>query len=284
MATFTNQATLVYNGQTTASNVTTGELLDALTMSKTAITPTYGRNNNVSYAISISNTSASAISNVSISDDLGSYTVGATTVTPLTYVAGTIRYYLSGVLQAAPAVTPGAPLVISGLTIPAGGNALIIYEAETNGFTPLLPGSSITNTATVNADGLAAPISDTSVVTAAEDVNLTIAKAISPPVVNDNGTLTYTFIIQNTGNTAIPATSNLVINDVFNPILNPISVTYNGAQWTENTEYTYDVTTGTFATLTGNISVPGATYTQDPVTGAYSLTPGVAVVTVTGTV
>ena len=41
MATFTNQATLIYNGQSTSSNVTTGELLTGLTLTKTAITDTY---------------------------------------------------------------------------------------------------------------------------------------------------------------------------------------------------------------------------------------------------
>ena len=43
MAIFTNQATLIYNGQSTSSNVTTGEILTGLTLTKTAITDTYGR-------------------------------------------------------------------------------------------------------------------------------------------------------------------------------------------------------------------------------------------------
>ena len=37
MATFTNQATLTYNGQTTTSNVTVGELVETLTAAKTAV-------------------------------------------------------------------------------------------------------------------------------------------------------------------------------------------------------------------------------------------------------
>ena len=40
MATFTNQATLTYNGQTTTSNVTVGELVETLTAAKTAVVPT----------------------------------------------------------------------------------------------------------------------------------------------------------------------------------------------------------------------------------------------------
>ncbi len=284
MATFTNQATLTYNGQSTVSNITTGELLDALGMTKTAVNTTYGRNNNITYAISISNTGTVPFTNATITDDLGSYTVGTTTVTPLTYVDGSVRYYQNGVLQTAPAVTPGAPLIISGLTVPAGGNVLVLYEAETNEFTPLIAGSSITNTATVTADGLAETLTDTAVVTAADDTNLTIAKAISPAVVNDNGTLTYTFIIQNSGNTEVTADGGLIVSDLFNPILNPITVTYNGTTWTEGTEYTYDATTGQFTTVAGSITVPAATYTQDAATGVYSTAPGVAVITVTGTV
>ena len=39
MATFTNQATLTYNGGTASSNITTGELLEVLTATKTAVVP-----------------------------------------------------------------------------------------------------------------------------------------------------------------------------------------------------------------------------------------------------
>jgi hypothetical protein len=41
MATFTNQATLTYRGGATASNVVTGELLEALTLNKTATSADY---------------------------------------------------------------------------------------------------------------------------------------------------------------------------------------------------------------------------------------------------
>ena len=43
-------------------------------------------------------------------------------------------------------------------------------------------------------------------------------------------------------------------------------------------------TTGEFATVAGQITVPAATYVQDPLTGLWSVQPGVAVLTVTGTV
>ena len=283
MATFTNQATLIYNGQSTVSNVTTGEITSGLTLTKTAISQDYGRDDHVSYIVTIAN-NGGAITGATLTDDLGAYPVGATTVTPLSYVVGSLLFYQNGVLTAGPTAAGGPPLVISGINIPAGGNVQIIYEAATNEYTPLAAGSEILNTVALTGVGIGEPVEDTATVTARNEVSLTIAKAICPAVVNDDGTLTYTFIIQNTGNTEVVATDGVIVQDTFNPILNPITVTYNGTTWTEGVEYTYDETTGDFATVTGNITVPAATYTQDPTTGVYSVDPGVAVITVTGTV
>jgi hypothetical protein len=36
--------------------------------------------------------------------------------------------------------------------------------------------------------------------------------------------------------------------------------------------------------MPGQILVPAATYTQDPLTGEYSVTPGIATLIVTGTI
>ena len=283
MATFTNQATLIYNGQSTVSNVTTGEITSGITLTKTSISMDYGRDDHVSYIVMIAN-NGGAITGATLTDDLGAYPVGATTVTPLSYVVGSLLFYQNGVLTAGPTAAGGPPLVISGINIPAGGNVQIIYEAATNEYTPLAAGSEILNTVALTGVVIGEPVEDTATVTARNEVSLTIAKAICPAVVNDDGTLTYTFIIQNTGNTEVVATDGVIVQDTFNPILNPITVTYNGTTWTEGVEYTYDETTGDFATVTGNITVPAATYTQDPTTGVYSIDPGVAVITVTGTV
>jgi len=54
--------------------------------------------------------------------------------------------------------------------------------------------------------------------------------------------------------------------------------------WAEGVNYTYDAATGEFATVAGQITVPAATYAQDPATGLWTIQPGVAVLTVTGTV
>ena len=283
MAIFTNQATLIFNGQSTSSNVTTGEILTGLTLTKTAITDTYARDGRVSYIVTISN-AGGAVTDAILTDTLGAYPVGATTVYPLTFVDGSLLYYQNGALATGATAAGGPPLVISGIDIPAGGNVQLIYEAATNEYTPFALGSTVVNTATLSGGGIAEPLTDTETVGVRDDVALTIAKAICPAVVSDDGTLTYTFIIQNAGNTAVIATDNLVVQDTFNPILNPITVTLDGTALTEVTDYTYTAATGEFATLPGVITVPAATYTQDPTTGVFSVTPGVAVLTVTGTV
>lgn len=113
---------------------------------------------------------------------------------------------------------------------------------------------------------------------------LSITKGINLATVAENGQLTYTFVIQNFGSQPAVATDNAVVTDTFNPILNPITVTYEGEIRTEGTNYTYNETTGEFETLPGQITVPAATYTRNPATGAWIVTPGTVTLTVTGTV
>ena len=283
MAIFTNQASLTYRNITRNSNIATGQIIESLSITNSAVTNSYTEGDNVTYVVSIVNSSTSPRTGVSVTDDLGAYTVGTTTVYPLDYVDTSVKYYSNGILQPAPAVTAGPPLEISGITVPAGGNVTIIYETTVNGFAPLSEGSSVINTASVTG-GTTAPISDSETIFARSVSDLTISKSVTPDVVTENGELTYTFVIQNTGNAPIVAGDNTTINDTFNPVLSNISVTYNSDPWTQGVNYNYDETTGVFSTVPGQITVPGATYTQDPVTGEITTTPGFAVVTVTGRV
>ena len=278
MATFYNQATLSYGDNVTNSNITTGEIITGLTLTKTAASANYGEGDGITYVITLVNATGTDRTGVTVSDNLGVYTLGATSLVPLSYVDGSVLYYQNGVLQTAPTVTVGTDLVISGITVPAGGNATIVYEATANGFAPLAAGSNITNTVT------SGELTDTATVAVREEAKLNIAKAICPAIVSDNGELTYTFVIQNSGNLAAVADDNVTVTDTFNPILSNISVTLNGAALAEGTGYTYDETTGEFSTVPGAITVPGATYVQDPTTGVITTTPGVAVLTVTGIV
>lgn len=283
MAQFTNQARLAYNNSVTNSNIAVGEILEVLSAAKTAVREEYGQNDTVTYIISIVNSGTTALSGISVSDNLGAYAVGAQQVTPLTYTAGTIRYYSDGVLQGAPTVTAGPPLVISGLTVPAGGSVLLVYEARVNQFAPLGTDAAITNQAVISGTGVT-PVTVTETVTAESEPVLSITKSVSPVPVTENGTLTYTFLIQNTGSAEADAAAAAVITDTFNPILTNLSVTFNGAAWSEGTNYTYSELDGTFATIAGQVTVPAATYAQDPATGVWSINPGVSTLVISGTV
>ena len=283
MASFTNFATLSYNGGTTNSNIVTGEILEALTAVKTAVSANYSAGDRITYALSLVNTGTAAVTDYTVTDNLGGYTVGANTVYPLAYNAGTVRYYINGVLQAAPTVTAGPPLTVTGLTVPAGGSAVLIYETTATPVAPLATGSSITNTATITGGGLTNPITAQATVETANSAELSISKALSPTTVTENGQITYTFVISNTGNTEATATGNVVVTDTFDPILRNIAVTYNGTAWTEGTNYTYNAATGVFTTLAGQITVPAATFTQNT-DGTFTVTPGTATLVITGTV
>ena len=283
MATFTNKANLSFNGGSVNSNTVTGELLEVLSGEKTAVVDTYTPGDSITYLITLRNTGPTALTGLTLEDDLGGYPVGAATVYPLAYVAGTVQYYVNGALQPAPAVTAGPPLNITGISIPAGGNALIVYEAQTTDVAPPDVGGSILNTVQLTGGGLSAPLVLTETVTALEQPNLSISKALCPTTVTENGLVNYTFVIENTGNSPAVATDNLTVTDTFAPVLTNLTVTLNGAVLTEGTDYTYDAATGNFATVPGVITVPAASFAQNP-DGTYTVTPGVATLVVTGTV
>ena len=284
MAIFSNQATLTYNGSSTNSNIAYGEILDVLVATKTAVEGTYTPGQIVTYVVTLRNTGTAALTGLTVTDDLGGYNFGGTTVYPLTYEAGTIAQFTNGVPQAAPAVVAGPPMVISGITVPAGGDVVLVYQAQANEYADPAVGGTIDNTVTVTGDGLSAPITATETVTAETQPALTISKSITPAQVVDNDRVTYTFVIQNTGNQAVVATDNAAITDTFDPILTALAVTFDGVAWTQGVQYNYDEATGLFTTVPGQILVPAATYVQDPVTGAYTATPGIATLVVTGTI
>ncbi len=284
MATFTNQATLSYNGVVTSSNVTVGELLEAVKLTKTAVTGSYRTGENVAYVVSAVNSGTVELTGLTLSDDLGAYTFNSRSLVPLTYVADSVKYYVNGTLQPAPTVSAGPPLTVSGLSIPAGGNAIIVYEARPNQFAPLGSENTVVNTATLSGASLTSPLTGSETIAADGTTELNVSKALSPATVTENAPLTYTFTIQNTGNTAVAAGSDIVLSDTFDPALNISSVTFNGAAWASPANYAYDRSTGVFSTVAGQITVPAATYAQDPVTGVWSVTPGVSTLVITGVI
>ena len=283
MATFTNQATLTYNGNIINSNIATGELVEVLSATKTAVVETYTQGQEVTYVINIVNSGTLAYTGLSITDDLGAYPFGVDVLVPLTYIGGSVKYYVNGVLQPSPGVNAGPPLVISGLTVPAGGVATIIYVVTANQYaSPEIEGN-IVNNATISGGGIT-EITVSETVNAETEAELTITKSICPTSVTENGRLTYTFTIQNIGNTPADVTDAIVVTDTFNPVLTDLVVVFNGASWATPANYSYNPVTGVFSTVAGQITVPAATYTQDPATGIWITEPGVSVLTVTGTV
>lgn len=284
MAQYTNQAQLSYKNTVLNSNVAVGEILEVLSASKTAVRDRYSRNDDVTYVISIVNSGTTAFTGLTVSDNLGAYEFNGGTLYPLEYAEGSVRVYINGVLQTSPpTVTSLQPLVFSGLSLPANSNMTIIYEAVTTRFAPLSAAGTITNTATISGDGAGSPVTATATVTAKAEPDLTINKSIEPAVVTENGTVTYTFTIQNYGNTATAAADNVSVTDTFDPVLSNLSVAFNGTAWTEGTEYTYNAGTGLFTTVPGQITIPAATYAQDAETGIWSITPGTGILTVRGT-
>ena len=284
MAIFSNQATLTYNGNSTNSNIAYGEIMDVLTATKTAVEGTYTPGDLVTYVVTLRNTGNAMLTGLTVTDDLGGYLFNGTTVYPLTYEDGSLVMFTDGAPQPAPAVTAGPPLVISGINVPAGGDVVLVYQARANAYADPGAEGTIDNTVTVTGDGLSAPVTATETVTAETAPMLTISKAITPAQVVDNERVTYTFVIQNSGNQPVVATDNAAITDTFDPRLTALTVTFDGTAWVQGVQYNYNETTGLFATVPGQITVPAATYTQDPVTGAYTVNPGIATLVVTGTI
>ena len=98
MATFTNQATLSYNNLVTTSNIVQGELVETLTAAKTPIESNYQSDEVVTYAVSLVNAGTTAFTGLTITDNLGAYAYNAQTLVPLTYVDGSVTYFVNGTL------------------------------------------------------------------------------------------------------------------------------------------------------------------------------------------
>lgn len=284
MATFTNQATLFYNNITLSSNIATGEMVELLTADKTAVVPTYTAGDTLTYVISLVNEGDSPLADLTITDDLGGYEFEGETLYPLTYVDGSIRYFLDGVLQAAPSVDAGAPLVIEDVRVNAESSTLVIYQAQVNEFAPLDGDGEILNTATISGCGLCDDVVVSETVTTVDGPVLALLKEVTPCRVMCDGQVTYTLTISNSGNEATDAEDDLIIRDTFQPVLSGLAVTFNGTPWVQGTHYTYNQTTGEFATVAGQVTVPAAAFTQDPVTGVITTVPGTAVLSITGTI
>lgn len=276
MPAFTNQALLTYSSNRSAlSNIATGTIMAPFAMSKTAVNNDYVSNDDVTYVVTITNSNSSALTNITVTDNLGAYPYGALTLYPLTFV-GPVLYYINGVPQTNIVPTQTTPtLVLTVPTVPANGNVTLVYEVNVNQYAPLGVNDSIVNHAAVTE---LTGISATATIVTENIPQLAITKSISPNPVIDNQTVTYTFIIDNYGNTA---STDVVLTDTFNPVLSNIAVSNDGTALVLNTNYTYNTTTGLLTILSGALTVPAATFSQDA-NGVVTATPGFTTVIVTG--
>lgn len=280
MPAFTNQAILTYlDTRTALSNIANGNISEPYAMTKTAVNNDYVSNDDVTYVITITNSSAVSLTNITLTDNLGAYSYGTPAITlyPLTFVGPTVLYYINGVLQASITPTQTTPtLILTVPSIPAGGNVTLVFEVDVNEYAPLDVSDEITNEAALPE---LSGISATETIYTEDIPQLAITKSISPDPVIDNQTVTFTFILENYGNTA---STDVVFTDTFDPVLSNVTVTNDGTPMTLTTDYTYDTVTGLLTILSGHLTVPAATYNQDA-GGVVTVTPGFTIVVVTGT-
>ncbi len=284
MAEFTNQASLIYNDNVITSNVVVGDLVQSLSAAKTAVRKIYSADDDITYVVSITNNSDTSYTGLTVTDDLGAFDYNGGTLVPLRYVEGSLRYFVNGVLQPDIVPTYVDRLIITGVDVPTNGDVVLIYESRPTVFAPLDVGGAITNTAEISGGGLAETVTAAETVSAQAQARLSISKSITPSTVSPNGRLTYTFIIQNAGNAAADAALGAIVTDTFSPVLKNLTATFNNVPLTLNTDYTYNETTGEFATAPGTVVAGAAEFTRNETTGAVEIAPAVSILTVTGTI
>ena len=285
MATIENFATVRYTSggveTVRVSNLAEVQLESSALLTKTPLSPVYGEEDTLTYILSIQNTSAGALTNLRVEDNLGTFPFGTTELTPLTY-AGNAILLINGQNATAELTVDSSvdgALVFTVASIPAGATANIVYNARINEFAPLELDSTIVNTATLSADAECVAGEASATVTALGGANVSVLKSMSPNPVVCGEVLTYTIRIYNYGNA--PA-ENVQLTDVFDPAPENITITRNGVAFPA-TDFTYEngVLTLPSDTATAD-TVPAATFTRNPQTGEVTVTPGVVEYIITG--
>ena len=287
MPSIENFATVSYTSggvtETRVSNIAEISVESAVGFTKTSLGNTYNDNSVLTYILTVTNSSGSEITGSSITDNLGTYVFGATELTPLEYIEPSVLLIngqdVSTQLGVDSSVQGNLTFTIP--TIPAGATANIIYKARVNDYAPLALDSTIINTSTFESNSECADTTASATVSVANAANISIIKQMCPNPVICGETITYTIKIYNYGNTAA---ENVILTDDFNPAPANITVSRDGVLLL-GTDYTYVNGTLTVpATAASPVTVPAATFVQDPNTGIVSITPGVVEYTITGTI
>ena len=264
MAIITNSASLTFNNERTASsNEVDTEVRESQSVAivKDALLTNYVPGEPVGYVITVTNTGTGNLTDITVSDNLGS----ETTAKLLSYVDKSI-VARQGATALSPSVTrttppphilttPADSLVISNLGTLAAGQSITIALS-------LLPSAAqaneITNTATVTATTpLATTVtaSDTATITPAQQELVTLLKA-APSTVASGGVLPYTLIAQNEGTVAA---ENIVFTDTL-----PTGYTVTGIELTVNGQPTIIYTADQWTQVGNTLTFP--TGTAEPVT------------------
>lgn len=283
-----NQASVTYTYQgaaepgTASSNITTTTLLDpySMTASKLPVFTTFRNGDRLTYLIPIRNTGTGALYNVTVADDLGSVAGTA----PSNYYPGSAYVYADGVLvPITPAMTDGTMTFTLPNPIPSGSDALLIYGVTVEDALPEAV-TIIQNTAAVSAVGGSAAgtavtvtPSPTATVTREQYAELSIYKQADRSSVQVGDTLTYTFTLTNTGS---EAATGVTMTDTL-----PTGFSVTSVSLTENGQTTVlPAGSNTVDAATNTLTVPAGDAVTITVPAMTAGTPGVVILTVTGTI
>lgn len=278
MSTFKNEATITYKNKTITSNAVTGVILNDIAIHKSAFPKTYIQGDTITYTINLTNYSDTDLTNLTITDNLGGT---GDCIRPLDYVNGSAKILANGEI-----ITPTSyynrNLTITNINIPKQTSIIVYYQATVNAYASPEESGKIINTATLTGNNISTQTAHSRII-AHRGAKLTIKKILTPLVVNEDGTITYTFKIRNSGN--LNTTDNVIFEDTFTHDFNITSVRYNKTQeWIQNINYEYNNYTHTFKSKDNQIVVPKATFSFDATTNKWITTPGTAIIEIKGTI
>lgn len=269
----------------TLSNAANASMQDVITVNKSALNGSYFLNKEIFYCVSIVNNKPTAIQNLKISENLGSYSNNLSSETkfiPLDYF-GPSFLYINGKFdsQIIPE-TYSDKIIFKINNFSAYSNILLIYSATVNNKAPLSKKSSIINTSSITSSEISKPILCSKEIFAAEKADINIVKYMYPNPALPGELVTYNFTIYNYGNAEA---TNVKLNDILLPAPNNLNVSVNSKNLSRK-DYSYINGTLNIPSYDSDfsVSIPPAQFLQDSTTGIFTTNPGVVNIIVSGKV